>query len=117
MSSNIRITRVCEFCGNEFIAQTTRTRYCSHKCNSKHYKALQKGKKIEASNQETRLKLNADIEAVKAKEFLTVPDLAKLLNCSTRTAYNLINRGDLKAVKLSERKTLIKRSEIDKLFA
>ena len=117
MSSNIRITRVCDYCGNEFTAQTTRTRYCSHKCNSRHYKALQKGKKIEVSNQETRQKQNTDIEAVKAKEFLTVSDLAKLLNCSTRTAYNLINRGDLKAVKVSERKTLIKRSEIDKLFA
>lgn len=117
MSSNIRITRVCDFCSNEFTAQTTRTRYCSHKCNSRHYKALQKGQKIEASNQETRQKLNSDIEAVKAKEFLTVPDLAKLLNCSTRTAYNLINRGDVKAVKISDRKTLIKRSEIDKLFA
>lgn len=117
MSSNIRITRVCEFCDNEFTAQTTHTRYCSHRCNSRHYKALQKGQKIEASNKETKQVLNTDIEVVKAMEFLTVPDLAKLLNCSTRTAYNLINSGNLKAVKLSERKTLIKRSEIDKLFA
>lgn len=117
MSSNIRITKVCEYCQNEFMAQTTRTRYCSHKCNSRHYKALQKCKKIEASNQETVKLINRDIEAIKSKEFLTVPDIAKLLNCSNRTAYNLINRGELKAVKVSERKTLIKRSEIDKLFS
>lgn len=116
MSSNIRITRVCEYCQNEFTAQTTRTRYCSHKCNSRHYKALQKGKKIEASNQKTEKHMSRDIEVIKSKEFLTVTDLAKLLNCSTRTVYNLINRGELKAVKVSERKTLIKRSEIDKLF-
>lgn len=116
MSSNIRITRVCEYCQKEFVAQTTRTRYCSHRCNSRHYKALQKNKKIEVSNQETSKLVNRDIEAIKNKEFLTVPDVAKLINCSIRTAYNIINRGDLKAVKISERKTLIKRSEIDKLF-
>ena len=56
------------------------------------------------------------IEELKAKEFLTVRDMAKLLNCSIRTAYNLINRDLIKAVNISERKTLIKRSEIDKLF-
>lgn len=116
MSSNIKITRVCEYCCKEFTAQTTRTRYCSHKCNSRHYKARQREKKIEKSNEETSKIIHSDIEYVKTKEFLTVPDIAKLLNCSKRTAYNLINRGDLKAIKVSERKTLIKRSEIDKLF-
>lgn len=78
---------------------------------------MQKAEKIESSNRETKQVLNRPIEEIKAKEFLTVNDLAKLLNCSTRTAYNLINRGDIKAVKVSERKTLIKRAEIDKLFA
>lgn len=117
MSSNIRITRVCNYCNLEFVAQTTRTRYCSHKCNSRHYKLLQKDNKIEASNQETTRVINKPIEAIKEKEFLTIPDLAKLINCSIRTAYNLVNSGSIKAVKLSERKTLIKRSEIDKLFS
>lgn len=116
MSSNIRITRVCEFCGNEFTAQTTRTRYCSHKCNSRHYKALQKGKKIEASNQETRQVLNMAIEELKTKEFLSIEDTCTLLGVSRWTVWRGIKRNDINAVKIG-RRTLIKRTEIDKLFA
>jgi len=116
MSSNIRITRVCEFCGNEFTAQTTRTRYCSHKCNSRHYKAMQKAGKIEASNRETKQVLNRPIEEIKAKEFLSIEDACKLLGVSRWTIWRGIKRNDINAVKLG-RKTLIKRSEIDKLFA
>lgn len=116
MSSNIKITRVCEFCGNEFIAQTTRTRYCSHKCNSRHYKALQKGQKIESSNQETKQKLNREIEEIKAKEFLSIEDTCSLLGVSRWTVWRGIKRNEINAVKIG-RRTLIKRSEIDKLFA
>jgi len=57
------------------------------------------------------------VDDLRTKEFLTVKDVAKLLNCSIRTAYHLIEKGTIKAVNLAQRKTLIKRSEIDKLFA
>src|SRR5690554_6590748 len=30
MSSNIRITRVCQFCGNSFTAKTTVTKFCGY---------------------------------------------------------------------------------------
>jgi len=56
------------------------------------------------------------IETIKTKEFLTVRDVATLLNCSVRSVYLYIESGNIKAVNLAERKTLVKRSEIDKLF-
>ena len=56
MSSNIEIKRVCEYCGNEFTARTTKTKYCSHKCNSRDYKKKIKEKKIQVSNKETSIK-------------------------------------------------------------
>lgn len=116
MSSNIKVQRICLYCENEFTARTTRTKYCSHKCNSRHYKAKTKQSKIQESNKETLSKTLFPIEQVKAKEFLTVKDVATLLNSSTRTVYRLIGQGEIKAVKLSERKTLIKRSDLDSLF-
>lgn len=36
-----------------------------------------------------------------------MPDLTRLLNCSKRTAYSVINRGSIEAVNLSEHKTII----------
>lgn len=116
MSSNIRINRICQFCGKEFEARTTVTKTCSDHCAKRLYKLKQKTQKIEKSDNETRLIKLMPMEELSAKEFLTVRDLSKLLNCSIRTAYNLIAKGHIKAVNIAQRKTLIKRAEIDKLF-
>lgn len=56
MSSNIEIIRVCEFCKKEFKARTTVTRFSSHNCNRKAYKAKIKSEKIQKSNIETTRK-------------------------------------------------------------
>lgn len=117
VSSNIRIQRICEYCNKEFEARKTTSKTCSDHCAKMNYKAKQRASKIGKSNTETIQIITKPIEVIKAKEFLTVRDLSKLLNCSIRTAYNIIERGDIKAVKVSDRKTLIKRSEVDKLFA
>lgn len=116
MSSNIKVQRVCQHCGKEFTARTTVTRYCSLSCNSKHLKQKAKAKKIEASKAEVKRIILQPIEQLKAKEFLTVRNVATLLNCSIRTAYRLIEQGNIRAVNLAQRKTLVKRSDIDKLF-
>jgi excisionase family DNA binding protein len=116
MSSNIRITRVCEYCGNDFIAKTTVTKCCSDKCAKMAYKARKKAEKIQASQKEVKEIKARPIEDIKAKEFLTVRDAATLLNCSRQTIYNLINSGALKAKNIKLKKTLVQRTEIDKLF-
>lgn len=72
--------------------------------------------KIEVSNKETQRILSKPVEELKLKEFLTVRDVAKLLNCSLRTTYRLIELGNIRAVNIAQRKTLVKRSDLDKLF-
>lgn len=116
MSTNIRIERVCQHCAKAFVAKTTVTKYCSHICNSRAYKAKSKNIKIDISNQETQVLKDAVQPSIKDKEFLTVADASKLLSCSERTLYRLINTGRIKAVNIAERKTLIKRSYIDNFF-
>lgn len=117
MSSNIRVNKICAYCQKEFEARTTVTKTCSDHCAKMSYKARQRAKKIEGAIKETNTIKTKPIADLKAKEFLTVRDVSKLLNCSIRTAYYLIDKGNIKAVNLAQRKTLIKRSEIDKLFA
>ena len=116
MSSNIEVQRICQYCGKEFTARTTVTQYCSDTCSKRAYKARLKVSKIEASNKQTQRIKNQPIEELKAKEFLTVREVAQLLNCSVRSAYYYIECGTIKAVNLGQRITRIKRSEIDKLF-
>ena len=117
MSSNIKIQRICEYCNKEFTARTTKTKYCSHKCNQRHYKVKFKQTKIENSNKETLKMTLFPLEQLKAKEFLTIIEVATLLNCSTKTIYRHIDKGNIKAVNLGQRMTRVKRSSLDKIFS
>lgn len=123
MSSNIEVVRVCEFCYNEFMAKTTVTKYCSHRCNSRAYKAKIKSNKIGKSNNETyRVKTQVykvkiqEIEMIKAKEFLTVRDITILMNCSRQSVYKMIGSGKLSSININLKKIIVKHSDLDKLF-
>jgi excisionase family DNA binding protein len=116
MSSNIKVQRICNNCSIEFTARTTVTKFCSSKCSKAAYKVRQRNEKLQKSNTETKQIKDKPIEELKAKEFLTVREVAQLLNCSIRSAYYYIENGTIRAVNLGQRITRIKRSEIDKLF-
>jgi len=116
MSSNIKVQRICQHCGNEFTARTTTTQYCGDTCAKRAYKARLRAAKVEQSNTQTQRIKAQPIEELKAKEFLTVREVARLLNCSVRSAYYYIESGRINAVNLGQRITRVKRSDIDKLF-
>ncbi|TGD59391.1 helix-turn-helix domain-containing protein [Flavobacterium humi] len=116
MSSNISVYKICGFCGLEFLAKKTTTKYCSLKCASKDYKRRLKNQKIENSNLQTIKIKNQPLIDLKDKEFLRVRQLALLLGFSVKTVYRLINTKRINAHNFSKRKTLIRRSDIDVLF-
>lgn len=116
MTSTFKIQRVCQHCKKEFTARTTVTRYCSQQCNRKALKAKYKSDKVEASHVETVTYKLSTVNQAKAKDFLTPKDVAALLSLSIRTVYKLIESGDIKALRISERVTRIRRQDIDSLF-
>ncbi len=116
MSSNIRVQRICQHCGNEFVSQKTTTAYCSHRCNSAAYKAKQRAGKVEASNSDTERTKNQRIEELRVREFLSVTQVSKLIGCSRQNVYSLINTGKLKATNILLKKTIVMRSDLDELF-
>ena len=118
MSSNIEIQKTCNFCGESFTAHTLHTRYCSHVCNQKHYKQLQRNKKFRqhlttSFAVPTTTELNFD--NLQQKLFLSLDETAAMLGASRRTIQRLIANGTLKAGKVGSR-CIIQRTEIDKLF-
>jgi len=115
MSSNITVERICEHCGNTFLAKTTVSKYCSLNCNRRHYKQKIRNVKISASNEQT-LSIRTKAINDQPAEFLTVKQAARLLHCSERIIYQQIKNGRIKAIQLSERKTLIKRKHLDKVL-
>jgi len=80
------------------------------------YKQKQRQAKIESSNKETEAIRAKPIEELKAKEFLTVREVAKLLNSSRQMIYDLIKTGKVQAVNLKIKKTMISRASINLLF-
>jgi excisionase family DNA binding protein len=122
MSSNIRMTKTCQYCKKEFEAQTIRTRYCSHKCNSRHYKQLKRNKKIHtAVVKETlqptgKLITNIDYTSIQTKENLTINEACLLLNITHVTLRRWIKDNIVTSSKVGK-KHVIKRSHLDRLIA
>ncbi len=114
MSSLIQIQRVCEHCGDTFTARTTKTRFCSHKCNSRAYKAAEKNKKVEQSNVETQRIISKPIEELKAKPFLSIAETCQLLGISRSSIYRMMDQDKLLAGKIGGR-VIIQRTESDRL--
>jgi len=115
MSSNIKIQRICLYCGSEFTAKKTVSKTCSDNCAKRLYKQKQRAAKIEASNRETQQIISKPIVELKAKEFLTITETCSLLSISRWTIWRAIKRDELNAGKIG-RRTLIRRSDLDKLF-
>ena len=116
MSSNIRINKVCQHCGGEFVAKTTVTKYCGDVCAKRAYKARKREEKIDKAVQDTSTIKRQELQALQSKEFLTVKEVASLLGCSVRTVYYQVNEGTIKSTNLGKRMTRIKRTDIDSLF-
>lgn len=113
MSSNIKIERICEWCGNRFMAQTTVTRFCSKRCSEHSYKERMRQKKMALSNQETN-QCNPDRKS-RDKDFLTPTETAQYLGVCRTYIYDSINRGKIKVTRIG-RKTLISKADILAMF-
>ncbi|ROI14621.1 helix-turn-helix domain-containing protein [Epilithonimonas hominis] len=119
MSSNISIQKVCEYCGKDFIAKTTVTRCCSDDCAKKAYKARKRAEKINSAIEVVEVKKQKKvklIEDLKEKEFLNVTQVSRLIGCSRQNVYKLINSGKLKASNILEKKTIVKRQDLELLL-
>jgi len=121
MSTNLHIPKTCEYCGNLFTARTTVTRYCSHQCNSRHYKQVKREKKVKQALEETNLQTslphpeNNKTQRLADKDFLSVTDVSKLIGVSRWTIQRMIKRGQLKAVPFG-RKHIISKKQVENLF-
>lgn len=115
MSTNIRITRVCEYCKENFVAKTTRTRYCSHTCNSRAYKANKRAIKVKTAKAKIRQAQSIPIVEFKAKDYLSITEACALTGVSRWTLWRAIDRGELNAASIGRRR-LIRRSDIEELF-
>ena len=114
MSSNIEIKKKCRWCGNEFIARKTTTEFCSHRCSNLSYKDKKRREKVSAFEKDYAVQSQQDPQ-IETCEFLTPTGAAKLLGVCRASVYNYLADGMTVSVRFKG-KTLIRRSDIEKLF-
>ncbi len=121
MSTNISIKRKCEYCKEEFTAQTIRTRYCSHQCNSRAYKKIKSAEKIEGVKRALQVdptgKLTGafDYSTIQNKELLTIKETCAFLSITDVTLRRWLKDGIIQSSRIGK-KHLIKRSHLNKLI-
>ncbi len=115
MSSNIRVQKICQHCGDEFTAKTTVTKYCGDRCAKRAYKERKKQEKIDDSNKNTLRITTLPFEQLKAKEFLTIAEACKLISVSRWTIWRKIKHNEIQASKIGSR-IIIKRTDLDKFL-
>lgn len=114
MSSNVRITKKCIFCGEEYIARTVFTKYCSLKCNRKHYKQkLKQAQTFIALKPEKCWTVSQEI--LTKFEYLSIAQTCTLLGISRTTLYRLLKNKHLNFMKIG-RRVIIKKLDIEKLY-
>lgn len=122
MSSNLQIPKVCQHCGNSFVARTTVTKYCGDTCAKRAYKKRKRDEKVKAALEETKNTLQGvqtlqspQSFTLHSKQYLSVQEAANLIGTSRWTIQRMIQREQLKAAKFG-RRTIIAKTEIDNLF-
>ena len=115
MTSYVRLKRICVHCETEFIAKTAYTKYCTERCNKRHYKVRMKELRAKQSDKETQAKIERPLLELQSKEFLTVDDTSKILNISRSTIWRMMKEDQIKYQRLRGRIIFLK-SDLYELF-
>lgn len=99
--------KICQFCGNRFVAKKITTKYCSDDCAKKFYKKRKRDEKIQASDKDLEVQFKGyDIEEIQKKDYLSIKEVMLLLNISRTSIYRMLKDGrlskleDFKAVRI-----------------
>ena len=125
MSTNIRVKRRCEYCKKEFTAQTIRTRYCSHQCNSRAYKKIKSQEKIKQAKRVYKVKPSVvsvnkkqswDYTQIQSKQLLTINEACLLLSITQVTLRRWLKDGIITSGRIGK-KHLIQREHLNQLLS
>lgn len=116
--SKIPIKKLCEHCGEEFIAQKVSTRFCSHTCASRAYKQRKREQRVQTAEKAVKeRKVQSEFREIVDKPYLSVAEAGRLLGVSRQTIYRYIYTGRLRAFNMSDQRTIVRREDIDGMLA
>lgn len=105
--------KTCEYCGKQFTAQKSSTRFCSKSCADRANK--ERIRKWTQTVVETKDRIESIQNSQSFGDILSPRTLALYLGVSLRTAYRYLENGMIPAI-TTNKKTFVRRSDVDKLF-
>lgn len=105
----MKVTKKCEHCGKEFIANNGMKKYCCVECATA-------AKAARVKKQQDFYRAVEPIVDMKQQEYLTFSKAAVLMGCSRQYVYKLVGQGKLKASRLSSRMAFIRRADIEAML-
>lgn len=106
--------KICQHCDKEFIAGTSTTAYCSHRCSSLADKQRKRNERLKTTTREVR---ELQRQALLDKNFLTISDAARLMQISRTTLYRIIKLNTIPLKHFTDRTVRIAREDLDKVSA
>lgn len=121
MSSHLRIKKICEHCGEVFIAQKTVTKFCSLTCARRNYKLREKKERVQKVESETNTQLLSKSRLVDTPtpkplgDLIDIKALSSLTSISERTLFRLIKDEDFPKLKVGRSLLFHRQAVIDYL--
>lgn len=109
-AAKFKIVRKCEVCGEQFLAKTLESRYCSRRCSNIAWKR----RKAEEIKQQ---KLDEIVKQIpEARNYISVSEAHALFGISRNTLYRLIDKGVIACFNSGKNQTKVKKDDLMKLY-
>lgn len=112
MYSLFTYDKICQYCGNQFVAQKSSTKYCSHRCANLADKASKRTQKQLQKQQQAKESSRQDLLK---KNYLSLTEAAQLLHISRNTLYTLIKTHGITIQRLTSRTVRIAQDDLYKI--
>ena len=106
----MEVRKICQWCGKPFIAKKTTTCYCSHQCSNLGYKERIRERKRQMRKMQELLQPK---QAAEGQDFFSFAQAAKLMGVTRQYVYKLVKEAKLRASRISGKKSLIRRADIE----
>ena len=106
----MEVRKICQWCGKPFIAKKTTTCYCCHQCSNLGYKERVRERKRELKKMQELLQPK---QASEGQDFFSFAQAAKLMGVTRQYIYKLVKENKLRASRISGKKSLIRRADIE----
>ena len=106
----MEVRKICQWCGKPFIAKKTTTCYCNHQCSNLGYKERVRERKRELKKMQELLQPK---QASEGQDFFSFAQAAKLMGVTRQYIYKLVKENKLRASRISGKKSLIRRADIE----